>query len=37
MFVSELQEKFFSVKRAAKKDFFEKFSFLKANVLKTTK
>jgi len=37
MFASELQEKFFNVKRSSKKEFFERFSFLKTNVLKILK
>jgi len=37
MFVTELQEKFFGYKRALKKEFFEKYSSLKINVLKNIK
>jgi hypothetical protein len=37
MFITELQEKFFNYKRTLKKEFFEKYSFLKINVLKNIK
>lgn len=37
MFVSELQEKFFGVKRAARKEFYDRYFILKNNVLNKTK
>jgi len=37
MFVTELQEKFFGYKRSVKKDFFDRYSSLKINVLKNIK
>jgi hypothetical protein len=37
MFVTELQEKFFGQKRALRKEFFDRYSSLKVNVLKNIK
>jgi hypothetical protein len=37
MFITELQEKFFGYKRAVKKEFFDRYSSLKVNVLKNIK
>jgi hypothetical protein len=33
MFVAELQEKFFNIKRMQRKDYFDKFISLKTNIL----